>query len=201
MFLLTLALGSITGKSTNYTKNNNPTSTKNHTLCYKKWQDLHSTKSSNHHKRNSVRIAESEKEVKLKYFQDKIGSQVVSGDVQAVCGKSYKDDSISACLWTGEITTGKNKLETGKPGWLQGSNTENCKRKLFVKKLHNTNANAKVKTEYIVVTLADGCSMFVKNGQEDIGCNNIWLTKGAWEMVGASAKERDSGKIQLEWTL
>ncbi|KAH9808907.1 secreted protein [Melampsora americana] len=51
-----------------------------------------------------------------------------------------------------------------------------------------------------VVPIVDGCTMHIPSSRPDVGCSELWMTRGAFEAIGATKEEMDSKQMLLEWT-
>ncbi|KAH9809687.1 hypothetical protein DFH28DRAFT_539394 [Melampsora americana] len=107
---------------------------------------------------------------------------------QGPCGPYKTETIMGACLWQGTDPTG------GKPekaGWLDGSSTKMCRKELSV-------ARAGKPTQKITVKIIDTCDFKVK--QPKAACNQIFLTKMAFDALKPTPAESEKGSINnLIW--
>ncbi|GAA98056.1 uncharacterized protein L969DRAFT_45883 [Mixia osmundae IAM 14324] len=127
----------------------------------------------------------------VKYFNDKHSSKDILGpktvnDSPGICGHYYDStEIIGACLWSG---TG-NGADPAASGWLSGSVSENCGKKVSIKNAANG--------AEVVATVVDGCGLYAKDFKS--GCPQVWTTIAAFNKLATKEEAEKSEIAKLEW--
>ncbi|EGF99151.1 uncharacterized protein MELLADRAFT_68813 [Melampsora larici-populina 98AG31] len=151
-------------------------------------------------------------------FKNLIGSVEVSGDEETVRhapisrGKPSVDVFIVASRYVANPTpqtpylpvfgtglsmrTRRLHTQAGSSRYIR-LNVSRTMRASLVGKVRQTAAPGSL----TVVPVVDGCTMHIPSSRPDVGCKELWLTRGAFEAIGATKEEMDSKQMLLEWTL
>ncbi|EGG08595.1 uncharacterized protein MELLADRAFT_105011 [Melampsora larici-populina 98AG31] len=106
------------------------------------------------------------------------------------CGPYKTEAVMGACLWQGKDPSG---ADASKAGWLSGAATKMCGQELSV-------ARAGKPNDIITVKVIDACSFNIK--MEKAGCNQIYLSKKAFDALKPTAVEAEKGSMSdLIWDI
>lgn len=89
------------------------------------------------------------------------------------CGVTYTADSDAICLFLGNAHT---KVPNATPGWVSGSSTANCGKKIWIENANNKGDNR------VHGYVRDACPMedFLTL---DTGCPAIWVAKKLYDQL------------------
>ncbi|KAH9809688.1 hypothetical protein DFH28DRAFT_539431 [Melampsora americana] len=120
-------------------------------------------------------------------FKTTVPVEWINSDREGPCGPYKAETIMGACLWQGTDPIG-DKPENA--GWLDDS-AKMCKQELSV-------ARAGKPTQTITVKIIDTCDF--KSIQPKAGCNQIYLTKMAFDALKPTPDEAENGSMNdLIW--
>ncbi|KAA1098217.1 hypothetical protein PGT21_031033 [Puccinia graminis f. sp. tritici] len=102
------------------------------------------------------------------------GKTVSGGSTSACGGKAYSDNQQGSCLWNGANQDSSPRQGLYR-GWLNGANTNNCFKTLWIN-------GAGPLPKYAPVL--DGCPFEDYNIKPEVGCATIWVTKATLKALG-----------------